>query len=159
VLAMLQYISSHHDQVFYVIAGLSFVLELTVIGLGGPLLFFAIASFITGILISGNLISGWEIEVFVLGMLTAITAVLLWKPLKKLQDSGGGFDTSGDMIGRQVPTSSDITHYGGTIRYSGINWNSRLAEDCESDCIPEGESCIITSVDGNVMLVKPFKKT
>ena len=119
----------------------------------------AIASFITGILISGNLISGWEIEVFVLGMLTAITAVLLWKPLKKLQDSGGGFDTSSDMIGRQVPTSSDITHYGGTIRYSGINWNSRLAEDCESDCIPEGESCIITSVDGNVMLVKPFKKT
>ena len=156
---MLQYISTHHDQVFYVIAGLSFVLELTVIGLGGPLLFFAIASFITGILISGNLISGWEIEVFVLGVLTAITAVLLWKPLKKLQDSGGGFDTSSDMIGRQVPTSSDITRYGGTIRYSGINWNSRLAEDCESDCILEGESCIITSVDGNVMLVKPFKKT
>jgi hypothetical protein len=156
---MLQYISTHHDQVFYVIAGLSFVLELTVIGLGGPLLFFAIASFITGILISGNLISGWDIEVFVLGVLTAITAVLLWKPLKKLQDSGGGFDTSSDMIGRQVPTSSDITRYGGTIRYSGINWNSRLAEDCESDCIPEGESCIITSVDGNVMLVKPFKKT
>ena len=108
MLAMLQYISTHHDQVFYVIAGLSFILELTVIGLGGPLLFFAIASFITGLLISGNLISGWEIEVFVLGILTAITAVLLWKPLKKLQDSGGGFDTSSDMIGRQVPTSVSV---------------------------------------------------
>jgi len=159
VLALLQYISAHHDQFFYVIAGLSFILELTVIGLGGPLLFFAIASFITGLLISSSLISGWEIEGFVLGILTAITAVLLWKPLKKLQDSGGGFDTSSDMVGRQVPSSSDITYVGGTIRYSGINWNSRLAEDCGSDCIPEGELCIITSVDGNVMLVKPFKKT
>jgi membrane protein implicated in regulation of membrane protease activity len=159
VLALLQYISAHHDQFFYVIAGLSFILELTVMGLGGPLLFFAIASFITGLLISSNLISGWEIEGFVLGISTAITAVLLWKPLKKLQDSGGGSDTSSDMIGRQVPTSSDITHHGGTIRYSGINWNSRLAEDCASDCIPEGELCIITSVDGNIMLVKPLKKT
>jgi len=110
-------------------------------------------------LISSNLISGWEIEGFVLGISTAITAVLLWKPLKWLQNSGGGPDTSSDMIGRQVPTSNEITHYGGTIRYSGINWNSRLAKDCTSDCIPEGELCIITSVDGNIMLVKPFKKT
>ena len=152
---ILQYISDHHDQFFYLIAGLSFIVELTVLGLGGPLLFFAIASFITAILISSGLISGWDIEVFVLGVLTAIIAVVLWKPLKNFQNSGGGSDTSSDMIGRQVPVASEVTTAGGKIRYSGINWNSRLAEDSGVESIKDGELCVISSVDGNVMLVKP----
>lgn len=156
---IIQYFSEHHAHVFYLIAGLSFVLELTLIGLSGPLLFFAIASFITGILITTGIISGWEVELFALGILTAITALLLWKPLKKFQDSGGGSDTSSDMIGRQVPVSSKITLREGSIRYSGVNWSSRLADDSEVESIPKGEVCIISSVDGNVMLVKPLENT
>lgn len=151
----LAYLSAHHDQFFYLLAGLSFVLELTVLGLGGPLLFFAMASFVTGVLISIGLISGWEIEIFVLGVLTAVITLILWKPLKKFQNSGGGADTSSDMIGREVPASSTITSLEGSIRYSGINWNSRLAEDATVESIEEGERCIISSIDGNVMLVKP----
>ena len=153
---ILQYFADHHDQFFYLLAGLSFIVELTVLGLGGPLLFFAIASFFTGILISIGLISGWEAEVFALGILTAVITVLLWKPLKNFQNSGGGADTSSDMIGRQVPSSSEITATGGRIRYSGIDWNSRLSEDAGVESIAEGEQCVIASVDGNVMLVKPL---
>ena len=152
---ILQYFSDHHDQFFYLLAGLSFIVELTVLGLGGPLLFFAIASFITGILVSIGLLSSWEAEIFTLGILTAAIAVLLWKPLKNFQNSGGGADTSSDMIGRAVPTSSEITATEGSIRYSGINWNSRLSEDAGVESIAEGEQCVIASVDGNVMLVKP----
>jgi membrane protein implicated in regulation of membrane protease activity len=153
---ILQYFSDHHDQFFYCLAGLSFVVELTVLGLGGPLLFFAIASFITGILISIGLISGWEAEVFTLGILTAVTTALLWKPLKNFQNSGGGADTSSDMIGRTVPAGSEITATGGSIRYSGVDWNSRLSKDAVVESIAEGEQCVIASVDGNVMLVKPL---
>jgi membrane protein implicated in regulation of membrane protease activity len=153
---ILQYFSDHHDQFFYCLAGLSFIVELTVLGLGGPLLFFAIASFITGILISIGLISSWEAEVFTLGILTAVIAVLLWKPLKNFQNSGGGADTSSDMIGRTVPSGSEITATEGSIRYSGIDWNSRLSEDAGVESIAEGEQCVIASVDGNVMLVKPL---
>ena len=121
-----QYFADNHDHFFYLVAGISFIVELTIIGLGGPLLFFAIASFITGLLISLGVLSGWEMEIFALGILTALTTLLLWKPLKKFQNSGGGADTSSDMIGKQVPASSDITSSTGTIRYSGIDWNSRL---------------------------------
>jgi membrane protein implicated in regulation of membrane protease activity len=153
---ILQYFADHHDQFFYCLAGLSFIVELTLLGLGGPLLFFAIASFITGILISIGLISGWEVEVFALGILTAVIAVLLWKPLKNFQNSGGGADTSSDMIGRTVPAGSEITAIEGSIRYSGINWNSRLSEDAGVESRAEGEQCVIASVDGNVMLVKPL---
>lgn len=152
---VLEYISHNHDQFFYLLAGLSFIVELTVLGLGGPLLFFAIASFLTGMLISFGLISGWEAEVFVLGILSAIITLALWKPLKRFQNAGGGADTSSDMIGRQVPASSEITAGGGSIRYSGIDWNSRLSDDAGVGSIAEGQDCVIAGVDGNVMVVKP----
>ncbi|MEH6583319.1 MAG: NfeD family protein [Halioglobus sp.] len=153
---LVEYFSRHHDQFFYLLAGISFILELGLLGLAGPLLFFAIASFVTGLLISVGVVSGWEMEIFVLGLLTAVIALLLWKPLKQFQNAGGGADTSSDMIGRQVSASSEITLGGGTIRYSGIDWNSRLAEDAGVAPIMEGVPCIISAVDGNVMLVKPL---
>ena len=150
------YISDNHAHFFYVLAGLSFLFELTVMGLSGPLLFFAIASFMTAILISMGLISGWEVEFFSAGVLTALTALLLWKPLKRFQNSGDGSDSSSDMIGRQVPVSKTVSQAKGSIRYSGIDWNSRLDEGAGVESIYEGKLCIITSVDGNIMLVKPL---
>ncbi|MFK8050584.1 MAG: NfeD family protein [Halioglobus sp.] len=150
------YISAHHDHFFYMVAGVSFMIELTVLGLSGPLLFFAIASFLTAGLISLGLISGWNIEIFVLGVLTLVTALLLWKPLKRFQNAGDGSDDSSDMIGRQVPVSKTVSNTDGSIRYSGINWTSRLDDESGVESIREGELCIITSVDGNVMLVRPL---
>ena len=54
-----------------------------------------------------------------------------------------------------VPASSEITSDKGTIRYSGIDWNSRLDIGAGVESIANGEQCIISAVDGNVMLVKP----
>jgi membrane protein implicated in regulation of membrane protease activity len=152
---LLTYFSQHHDQLLYLVAGLSFVAELTLMGLGGPLLFFAIACFLTAILISLGLISGWEAEAFTVGVLTAAITLLLWKPLKRFQNSGGGADTSSDMIGKQVTTSSEVSSSSGSIRYSGIDWNSRLAEGLQVN-IPTDTACEIVGVEGNIMLVKPI---
>jgi membrane protein implicated in regulation of membrane protease activity len=152
---IVHYFSNNHDQLFYLLAGLSFIIELTVMGLGGPLLFIAIACFITGFFISMNWINGWEAEVFTLGLVTAVTALIFWKPLKSFQNAGGGPDTSSDMIGQRVPVSSDITVSGGSIRHSGINWNSRLSRNAEVEVISVNSMCIIESVEGNVMIVKP----
>lgn len=152
---LLTYFSQHHDQLLYLVAGVSLITELTVIGLSGPLLFFAIACFLTAILISLGLISGWEIEAFTIGILTAVITAMLWKPLKRFQNSGGGADTSSDMIGKQVTTASEITNSDGSIRYSGIDWNSRLAEGLQVN-IPADTACKIVGVEGNVMLVKPL---
>jgi len=152
--ALFQYFSENHDQLLYLIAGLSFIIELTVMSLGGPLLFFAIACFFTAILVSTGIISGWEAETFAVGVLTAIITALLWKPLKRFQNSGGGADTSSDMIGKRVATRSETTANSGSIRYSGIDWNARLAQGLEEN-IPAETNCIIVGVEGNVMLVKP----
>lgn len=147
-------ISANHDRFFYVLAGTSFVLELSLLGFSGPLLFFAIASLCTALLISVGLISGWEAEIFVVGVLTVLIALLLWKPLKKFQNKGDGADTSSDMIGRVVAASKDITAEEGAIRYSGIDWQARVDASASETFIAEGEQCIIASVNGNIMHVK-----
>jgi len=152
---IINYFSENHAQLLYLIAGVSFIIELTVLGLSGPLLFFAIASVVTGVLVHVNILTSWESEVLSVGILTVFIALFLWKPLKQFQNSGGGSDTSSDMIGRQVPSSSDITHVAGKIKFSGIDWSARLASDSNVDVIKSDTPCIICGVDGNVMLVKP----
>ena len=87
------------------------------------------------------------------GVLTAVIAALLWKPFKRFQNSGGQGDTSSDMIGLTVPVSAEISHNGGTIRYSGINWKARLDLASEAAIAPD-ERCEIVAVEGNVMIVK-----
>ena len=150
---IVQYFLDDHARLLFLLSGVSFIIELTIMGLGGPLLFFAIASFITGILVSAGVITGWESEILVVGVLTATIAIVLWRPLKNLQNSGSGTDTSSDMIGQIVQSSSEVSNSGGTIRYSGIDWNARLDADCSVDTIAEGQRCMIIAVNGNVMIV------
>jgi len=152
-MSLIEYIAGHHAEVFYFIAGISLIVELTITGLSGPLLFVAFASLLTGLSIDLGLISGWETEIFVLGVLSAVITLVLWKPFKNFQNDSDGSDSSSDMIGKQVPVSAEITAASGSIRYSGINWNSRLVEGVSTP-IAEGQNCIITAVNGNIMIVE-----
>jgi membrane protein implicated in regulation of membrane protease activity len=153
---VLNYFSENRAQLFYLIAAISFIVELGVLGMAGPLLFFAIASVMTGMLINFNLLSEFESQFLALGVITGIITILLWKPFKRFQNSGNGSDTSSDMIGKKVPSSSVITHEKGHIRFSGIEWSARLADDYEEDSVKANTPCIIVGVEGNVMLVKPL---
>jgi membrane protein implicated in regulation of membrane protease activity len=153
---IMQYLLDNHDQAFYLLGGVSLVVELTLLGLSGPLLFLGIAAFITGALSTLGIVSGWEAEIFTLGISTIVLAVVLWQPLKKFQNSGGGPDTSSDMIGLTVPAATNIETSGGKIRYSGIDWNARLSNDAGVETISAGENCIIVGVEGTTMLVKPL---
>ncbi len=151
----MQYFFENHDHLWYLIAGISFVIELSIMGLSGPLLFFAIASALTGGLVGLDIISGWQSEILSVGVLTAVITVTLWKPLKGLQNPDSKTDNSSDMIGLQVPVSVEITATSGNIRYSGINWNAQLSPDSGVDSISEANQCIIVAISGNTMLVKP----
>lgn len=153
---IINYFIENHAQLFFLLAGISFVMELTILGLSGPLLFFAFACVLTGIFSHLGIISGWEYECLTVGLLTALIALILWKPMKQFQNSGGGADTSSDMIGKQVPSTSEITHEQGFIRFSGIDWGARLTTECHTEMVAANTTCVITGVDGNVMLVKPL---
>jgi membrane protein implicated in regulation of membrane protease activity len=150
----MEYFLENPDHLWYLIAGISFVIELSIMGLSGPLLFFAIASLTTGILITIGFVEGWQSEIFTVGILTAVVAAILWKPLKSLQNSKGKTDNSSDMVGLTVLVSTEITVTAGTIRYSGIDWQARLAEEANGESISAQSQCEIVGITGNIMLVK-----
>lgn len=152
----MQYFFDNHHHLWFFIAGLSFIVELSVMGLSGPLLFFAIGSLITGTLVSVGIISGWQAELLVVGILTAVIAVILWKPLKSFQNSKVSPDNSSDMIGLNVIASSDITATQGSIRYSGIDWQARLCDACPVANISSENQCQIVAISGNTLFVKPL---
>jgi len=150
----MEYFLENPSHLWYLIAGISFVVELSIMGLSGPLLFFAMASLATGILVNLGFIDGWQSEVLSVGLLTAVIAVILWKPLKAFQNSKDKTDDSSDMIGLKVLASSDISAKSGTIRYSGIDWQARLADHANAELINEQSQCQIVAITGNTMLVK-----
>ncbi|PCJ16167.1 MAG: acriflavin resistance protein [Gammaproteobacteria bacterium] len=155
MLDIADFIVNNHDQVLYVIAGLSFVVELTVIGLSGPLIFFGLGCVSTGVLVSLGLVSSWEMECLLVGVFSIVSALVLWKPLKKFQGADKNVkDNSSDMIGQIVPVSKEVTLNGGNIRHSGIDWSARLDDGAGSDALAEGTRVEITGVDGNVIIVK-----
>lgn len=150
----MEYFLENPAHLWYLIAGISFVIELSIMGLSGPLLFFAIASLSTGILVNVGFIDGWQSELLTVGLLTAVVAAILWKPLKSLQNTKDKTDNSSDMVGLSVLASTEINATSGTIRYSGIDWQARLAEEANGESISEQSQCQIVAITGNIMLVK-----
>ena len=147
------YILNNHDNVLYIIAAISLLIELTIIGLSGPLLFFTIGCLFTGIFVSLGLISSWEIEVLFVGLISLAAAISLWKPLKKFQGNTEVKDQSSDLIGLKVVTHDVITNVSGSVRYSGINWPARLDDNASITEIPANTKVLVTGIDGNIMIV------
>lgn len=150
----MDYFLQNYDKLLYIIAGVSLVLELTVMGLSGPLLFFAIACGITGVIVSAGLITSWEFIVLSVGILSLFSAFILWKPLKSFQGPTQVSDNSSDMIGQIVPVSEEVTVNGGSIRHSGISWQARLDSNSTLKSLEKELRVEICAVDGNVMIVK-----
>lgn len=151
---IIDYLFNNHDKLLYLLAGISLLVELTLIGLSGPLLFFASGCALTGVLVSFNLISTWEIELLFVSIFTLLSSLVMWKPLKRFQGSGNVSDNSSDMIGQIVPVSDTVTHYGGNVRHSGLNWSARLSDESTSESVATGERVEICAVDGNILIVK-----
>ena len=62
-MGIVEYFTANHAQLYFLLAGIGIVIELTVMGLSGPLLFVSIASFLTGLLVSlGIVTGGWVTE-------------------------------------------------------------------------------------------------
>jgi len=152
--SLIEYFAQHQDHLLYTIAGICLVLELSVLGMSGPLLFLALSCLLTGLMVTLGIISGWEMEVLSVGVLAALSAALLWKSLKKFQNAGGGRDTSSDMIGKVLPVTQRITREQGTVAYSGIDWQARL-DAAYTEPVAIGDRAHVVAVEGSLLLVKP----
>jgi membrane protein implicated in regulation of membrane protease activity len=151
--SIIDYFSQNPAHLFYTITGLCLVMELGVLGMSGPLLFVALGSLLTGILMSLGVITGWEMAILSLGVLTALSALLLWKPFKRFQNERIAQDTSSDMIGRVLPVTQMVSRDQGAVSYSGIEWQVRLNSSAEPVVV--GNRVRVVAVDGALLLVQP----
>ena len=143
----------NHATLFLTAAFLMLVIELFVLGLAGPLLFLAVGTGLTALLIYLNVITGMTTELFTASILASITALVLWKPLKNFQNRTIGKNTSSDMVGKSVVVVDPITKTTGSIRFSGINWQARLAQSSSLSEIASNESVIISNVEGTMIII------
>lgn len=150
---IIEHFSQHHDQLLYAIAAVCLLLELGVLGMSGPLLFLALSCVITGLLSTLGIISGWQMEILFVGVLSVTSAFLLWKPFKKFQNAKEAPNTSSDMIGRQLPVTLAITRNEGRVSYSGIEWQARLDVNA-SETIPASARAEVVAVDGSLLIVR-----
>jgi membrane protein implicated in regulation of membrane protease activity len=109
-----------------IFAGLALLaIEVAVLGFSVMILFFfGLGFLVTGILIFIGLFPSTMVSALTgVAILSLLSAVALWKPLKKMQDEVIKTDVKGDLIGYSFVLDTDISpQQPGVHKYSGIEW-------------------------------------
>ncbi|MDT8452636.1 MAG: NfeD family protein [Gammaproteobacteria bacterium] len=155
---MIEYIQSHQSG-FWITAG--FILlaaEALVFGFATIILLFAgIGALVTGLLMAvGVLPETWIAGVASFGLSTGIVSILLWKPMRRLQnDNVSPQSNSSDLIGYGFVLQEDISPMSsGSHRYSGVDWKVELDANAGVDSLPAGQRVTVVSVDAGIFRVK-----
>ena len=107
------------------------VIEVAVLGFSTFVLFFVgCAAIVTaGILYVGIIPDTLLAALLTIGILTAVSAVLLWKPLKKMQTKVDTTTAKGDLVGHSFVLIEDVApELTPVYRYSGIDWKLNASE-------------------------------
>jgi membrane protein implicated in regulation of membrane protease activity len=107
------------------------VIEVAVLGFSTFVLFFVgCAAVITaGLLYVGIIPDTWLAAMFSTGLLTALSAVLLWKPLKNVQTEVDTTRAKSDLVGHRFVLVEDVApELMPEYHYSGINWKLKASE-------------------------------
>ena len=107
------------------------VIEVAVLGFSTFVLFFVgCAALVTaGLLYVGIIPDTWLSAMFSTGVVTALSAALLWKPLKNMQTQVDTTKVKSDLVGHRFVLVEDVAP-GLTpeYHYSGINWKLIASE-------------------------------
>jgi membrane protein implicated in regulation of membrane protease activity len=109
--------------IFLGIALLAF--EVIVLGFTGVIFFFlGLGCLLTGLVIfAGVFPATFSGAIVSVGVLTAISAVGLWKPLKRMQNSTENKDVQSDFLSHSFVLESNIgPDEFGSHQYSGVKW-------------------------------------
>ena len=127
-------------------------LEIAVLGFSTFVLFFVgLAAAVTGILLYVGLIPDTVLSAALsVGLLTALAAVVLWKPLKKLQSKVDKTKAKSDLVGHSfVLTEAVSPTLSPKYRYSGIDWKL-----ISSETLAVGTKVEVNEVDVGVFYIK-----
>ena len=157
---MVSYIQSHQAE-FWVFVGFAMLaLEAWALGFtSGVVLFGAIGALLTGVLmLVGVLPETWVAGIAGFGILSGASALVLWKPLMRLQHDHEppGRDRSSDLIGHEFILREPIdATTESTESYSGITWAVRPDRELGPEAIDAGTRVRVSGVDAGVFWVVP----
>lgn len=152
-----EYIINHQTE-FWLVCGLMMLsLEVITGFTTGIFLFGGMAALVTGGLMSigvlpQNLVAGISCT----GLGSGIIALLLWRPLKRLQgDRRAAKDNSSDLVGYTFVLESDVSKINPSVtQYSGVTWTVKIDQDAGVDELTAGQTVAVSSVDVGVFRVK-----
>jgi len=111
------------------------VIEIAVLGFSTFVLFFVgcAAVLTAGLLYVGIIPDTLLAALLSTGVLTAVSALLLWKPLKKMQTEVDTTKAKGDLVGHRFVLVEDVApDLTPVYRYSGIEWKLISSENLVS---------------------------
>ena len=102
------------------------VIEVVVLGFSTFVLFFVgLAAVVAGGLMTIGVIPDSMLSaLFSVGVLTALSAMLLWRPLKSMQGNVESKKVTSDLVGHSFILNDAVSMTKNPVyRYSGIDWN------------------------------------
>ncbi|MBH0021116.1 NfeD family protein [Pseudoalteromonas sp. SWXJ133] len=149
----MDFITQNLPQTLMVLGIVALIIEVAVLGLSTfILLFFGLSLFLTGLLMSfGILPDSLTTALWSNAIVTAGLAVVLWKPLKQMQNRVDKKQVNSDFAELTFVLTSDVTEQGLTThQYSGISWKLKSEQP-----IIAGTEVVVTKKEVGVMWVKP----
>ena len=128
------------------------VIEIVVLGFSTFVLFFvgAAAVLTSGLLYLGIIPDSLLGALLSTAIITAISASLLWKPLKKMQSKVDLTKAKGDLVGHSFILVEDVApEMTPVYRYSGIDWKLKASEH-----LVAGTKVEVTEADVGVFYIK-----
>ena len=155
---MIEYFNANQYAFWFAAGFLLLAVEVLALGLAtGVVLFSSIGALLTGALMwAGLLPNDWLAGIASFGVCSFVSAVVLWKPLLKMQRKDTAHkETSSDFIGYEFRLEEAITLSNpGKTRYSGIEWRVEIDDGAGTDSIDAGQKVVVTSLDAGVFRVK-----
>ena len=159
---IVDYINAHMGGFWIMVGFILLASEVLLFGFTTIVLLFAgLGALVTGLLIMiGVLPETWLAGISSFGVVTGVSSILLWKPLKRMQDkSTPRSGQSSDLIGLEFIINQDITSTSpGQHRYSGMTWRVEPDASANISLLRAGQRVAVVSLEAGLFRVKPVKE-
>ena len=146
-------ISQNLPQALMVIGIIALIIEVTVLGLSTIILLFLGLSLLTSglLMVAGVLPETITAALWSNTIITAVLALLLWKPMKRMQENVDSKQINSDFADLTFVLAEDVSDKEITThQYSGISWQLKSTQP-----ISAGTKVIVVKKEVGVMWVAP----
>lgn len=123
----MSFLQTHLSEALMIGGILLLIIEMLVLGFSTFILFFlGLSLLLSGLIMSASAVPETLISAMWLNsVLTSLLAILLWKPLKRMQQNKGEpNEIKSDFIGQEFILEDDVDLSGNSTRlYSGVSWS------------------------------------